>query len=120
MKTAFKILLLSLFTITTYFQFALESKVSAHENHIALSENLNSIRCGFLEMKSSFRTDKLVRATRADCFRWEYSKNGKVTSVSETITIKQGETKRGFSINGETVKIRCSCRNQSRSVKPNY
>lgn len=120
MKTPFIILLFSLFTTASYGQFALEATVSTYENHLELSKNFNSIRCDFLEVKSPFRTDKIVRASRVGCFRWEYSKNGKVTSISETITIKQGETKRGFSKNGETVKIKCSCRNQSRSVQPNH
>ncbi|MBM1107197.1 hypothetical protein JQC67_13670 [Aurantibacter crassamenti] len=116
MKSTFKVLLLLLFTTTIYsfgFNEILESDCELIENDI-------SIKCGFLEVKSRFKTNKIVRATRAGCFRWEYSKNGKVIAVSEIITIKQGETKRGFSNNGETVKIRCSCRNQSRSVRPNY
>ncbi|MRH99531.1 hypothetical protein GH721_03200 [Kriegella sp. EG-1] len=116
MKNTIKILLLLLFTTTIY---SIESNENL-ERDIVLIENDNYIKCGFLEVKSRFRTDKMVRASRNGCFRWEYSKNGKVISVSETITIKQGETKRGFSTNGETVKIRCSCRNQSRSVQPNY
>ncbi|MBU2973140.1 hypothetical protein [Zobellia sp. B3R18] len=118
MKNTFKVLLLSLISTTAV--HSIKSNEVMDENHLELSENFNSIRCGFLEIKSPFRTDKIVRATRAGCFRWEYSKNGKVTSVSETITIKQGESKRGFSKNGETVKIRCSCRNQRRSVQPNH
>lgn len=136
MKNTFKILLLSLFITTAYGQFELESKIIetsdkakertvvhsleskefTDENHLTLSENFNSIRCGFLEVKSPFRTDKIVRATKDGCFRWVFSKNGKVTSVSEMINVKQGETKRGFSKNGENIEINCHCR----SVKPNY
>ena len=109
MKNTFKILLLSLFTTTIY---SLESKEFIRESDFTLSESDSSIKCGFLEVKSPFRTNKIVRATRNGCFRWVFSKNGKVTSISDFIVVKKGEVKRGFSQDGQTVEINCHCRSK--------
>lgn len=112
MKNTFKILLLLLFTTTLY---SLESNEYFGPD-VTLIENDISTKCGFLEVKSRFRTDKLVRAKKDGCFRWVFLKNGKVTHLSDVVIIKEGESKRGFSKNGQTVEINCHCRRK----KANY